>query len=57
MIAFGGTSLGSLVIGAAAKFWGLQPTVAMTGVLCAILAVGSGWRAGARDTVGPKTLR
>lgn len=44
MIAFGGTSLGSLVIGAAAKFWGLQPTVAVTGVLCSILAIGLGWR-------------
>ena len=45
MIAFGGTSLGSLVIGAAAKFWGLQSTVLVTGVLCSILAVGSGWLA------------
>ena len=44
MIAFGGTSLGSLVIGAAAKSWGLQPTVAVTGALCSILAIGSGWR-------------
>jgi hypothetical protein len=45
MIAFGGTSLGSLVIGAAANFWGLQPTVAMTGALCSVLAIGLGWLA------------
>jgi MFS family permease len=48
MIAFGGTSLGSLVIGAAAKYWGLQPTVAVTGALCSILAIGSGWLVKAR---------
>ncbi len=43
MIAFGGTSLGSLIIGAAAKSWGLQPTVAMTGALCSLLAIASAW--------------
>ena len=48
MIAFGGTSLGSLVIGAAAKFAGLQPTVVAAGALCSILAVGSGWHARTR---------
>lgn len=45
MIAFGGTSVGSLVIGATAKFAGLQPTVFMTGALCSVLAIGLGWLA------------
>ena len=43
MIAFGGTSVGSLVIGATAKFAGLQPTVFMTGAFCSVLAIGLGW--------------
>jgi hypothetical protein len=57
MIAFGGTSLGSLVIGAAAKFWGLQPTVAITGALCAVLAIGSGWLARTQHDEAPDKLR
>jgi len=57
MIAFGGTSLGSLVIGAAAKFWGLQPTVALAGALCAVIAIGSGWHARTQREKAPKTLR
>ena len=44
MIAFGGTSLGSLVIGAAARAWGLQPAVATTGLVCAALAIATGWQ-------------
>ncbi len=57
MIAFGGTSLGSLVIGAAAKFWGLQPTVAITGALCCAVAIGSGRFAGRRGKAGPEAPR
>jgi len=57
MIAFGGTSFGSLVIGAAAKLWGLQPTVATTGVLCSLLAIGSGWLARPRRDGAPETPR
>jgi len=34
MIAFGGTALGGLVVGAAATVWGLQDAVIVTGVLC-----------------------
>lgn len=39
MIAFGGTSLGSLLIGAAANAWGLQTAVPVAGALCAIGAL------------------
>lgn len=35
MIAFGGTAIGSLVVGSAAATFGLQSTVVVTGVLCA----------------------
>jgi MFS family permease len=42
MIAFGGTSLGSLVIGAAARVWELQPAVTATGLVCAALAIVAG---------------
>ena len=35
MIVFGGTSLGSLAVGAAASVWGLQNAVVAAGVLCA----------------------
>jgi MFS family permease len=34
MIAFGGTSLGALLVGAAAHTWGLQNAVLGTGALC-----------------------
>jgi MFS family permease len=57
MIAFGGTSLGSLVIGATAKFVGLQPTVVVAGVLCSALAVASGWHARAQRHPPSETLR
>ena len=39
MIAFGGTALGSLIVGLSASAFGLQPTVIVTGILCAIVAV------------------
>lgn len=39
MIAFGGTSLGSLAVGAAAHTWGLQSAVIATGSLCLIIAI------------------
>ena len=39
MIAFGGTSLGSLIIGAAASAWGLQAAVAGAGVICALVSL------------------
>lgn len=35
MIAFGGTSLGSLLVGAAASAWGLNDAVMVAGALCA----------------------
>ena len=35
MIAFGGTALGSLVVGSAAAAYGLQATVIVTGIFCA----------------------
>ncbi len=39
MIAFGGTSLGSLIIGAAASAWGLQIAVAGAGIVCALVSL------------------
>ncbi|HSG59755.1 MAG TPA: MFS transporter [Woeseiaceae bacterium] len=39
MIAFGGTSLGALVIGAVARLWDLQLAVGGTGLVCAALAI------------------
>jgi len=39
MIAFGGTALGSLVVGAASAAFGLQDTVVVTGILCAAVAL------------------
>jgi predicted MFS family arabinose efflux permease len=39
MIAFGGTSLGSLAVGAAAHIWGLQSAVIATGILSLIIAM------------------
>jgi len=41
MIIFGGTSLGSLVIGAVARLWDLQHAVSVTGLICAGLALAS----------------
>jgi MFS family permease len=41
MIAFGGTSLGSLIIGAVARAWDLQHAVVATGVACAVAAIAS----------------
>ena len=35
MIAFGGTALGSLIVGSASAAFGLQATIVVTGVLCA----------------------
>jgi MFS family permease len=39
MIAFGGTAIGSLVIGIAASIYGLQITVIVAGLLCAAVAL------------------
>jgi sugar phosphate permease len=39
MIAFGGTSLGSLLVGVAAHLFGLQPSIIATGVLCFVIAL------------------
>jgi MFS family permease len=39
MIAFGGTAIGSLVIGIAASIYGLQNTVIVAGLLCAAAAL------------------
>lgn len=39
MIAFGGTSLGSLLVGTAAHFWGLQHAVIVAGVLCTLFSL------------------
>ncbi len=39
MIAFGGTSLGSLIIGAAASVWGLQTAVVAAGLCCAVASL------------------
>ena len=39
MIAFGGTALGGLVVGAAAAVFGLQVTVIVAGVLCSVAAL------------------
>ena len=39
MIAFGGTSLGSLIIGASASAWGLQIAVAGAGLVCALVTL------------------
>jgi MFS family permease len=44
MIAFGGTALGGLVVGAAAAAWGLQDAVIVTGVLCTAAAILSAYR-------------
>jgi len=39
MIAFGGTALGSLLVGSAAAAFGLQETVVVTGILCGATAL------------------
>ncbi len=39
MIAFGGTAIGSLIVGSSAATFGLQTTVVVTGLLCAAVAI------------------
>jgi len=39
MVAFGGTALGSLVVGSASAAFGLQITVVVTGILCGTVAL------------------
>jgi len=39
VIAFGGTALGSLVVGAAASIWGLQDVVVVAGLACSCVAL------------------
>lgn len=39
MIAFGGTALGSLIIGTSADWFGLQHTVVVSGILCVVIAL------------------
>ncbi len=39
VIAFGGTALGSLVVGAAASVWGLQDVVVVAGLACSGVAL------------------
>ncbi len=41
VIAFGGTALGSLIIGSAATAWGLQNVVVLTGIACCVAAAAS----------------
>lgn len=45
MIAFGGTALGSLLVGAAANIWGLQEVVIVSGLLCSAAALFASIRA------------
>ena len=45
MIAFGGTALGSLLIGTAASAWGLQEVVIVSGLLCSSAALFASIRA------------
>jgi MFS family permease len=45
MIAFGGTALGSLIIGTAANVWGLQEVVIVSGLLCSTAAIFASIRA------------
>lgn len=45
MIAFGGTALGSLLIGTAANIWGLQEVVIVSGLLCSTAALFASIRA------------
>ena len=39
VIAFGGTALGSLVVGGAASVWGLQDVVVVAGLACSCVAL------------------
>ena len=41
MVAFGGTALGGLIVGSAATVWGLQNSVIVTGMVCAVAAAAS----------------
>ena len=43
-IVFGGTSLGALLIGSAARVWGLQNAVVAAGVLCIAAIFAAHWR-------------
>ncbi len=45
MIAFGGTALGSLLVGTAANIWGLQEVVIVSGLLCSTAALFASIRA------------
>jgi MFS family permease len=45
MIAFGGTALGSLLVGTAANIWGLQEVVIVSGMLCSTAALFASIRA------------
>jgi len=45
MIAFGGTAMGSLLIGTAANAWGLQEVVIVSGLLCSTAALFASIRA------------
>ena len=45
MIAFGGTALGSLIVGTAANVWGLQEVVIVSGLLCSTAALFASMRA------------
>jgi MFS family permease len=45
MIAFGGTALGSLLVGSAANIWGLQEVVIVAGLLCTAAAIFASIRA------------
>ena len=45
MVAFGGTAIGGLMVGAAASVWGLQNSVIVTGILCSAAAALSALRA------------
>ena len=44
MVAFGGTAIGGLMVGAAASVWGLQNSVIVTGILCSAAAALSAHR-------------
>ena len=44
MVAFGGTAIGGLMVGAAASLWGLQNSVIVTGILCSAAAALSALR-------------
>jgi len=44
MVAFGGTAIGGLMVGAAASAWGLQNSVIVTGIICSAAAALSALR-------------